>query len=337
MRTIQGRRRFLANLSLLGAAGLVGAPRELHAEPPAETTTIRLPRYIDDGYCWAASYIARELLRAEGLTDVRYVQGDTSVDNSQWLAHGDTDFDLNMPSMHIASIDASVPITVLTGVHSGCFELIANDGVRGIPDLRGKRVGVYALNSHPYVLVSLMVAYVGLDPKRDIRWITTGDMNTADLFRGDKIDAYLAAAPEPQELRAQKIGHTIVDNGVDRPWSQYFCCMLAGRTDYVNRYPVATKCVLRAIPKGADLCASNPAWVAKQLVDRGFVPRYDYALQTLNATRHDRWREYDPEDSLRFYALRMRETGMIKSSPQKIIANNANWSFLNELKRELKT
>ena len=64
--------------------------------------------------------------------------------------------------------------------------------------------------------------------------------------------------------------------------------------------------------------------------------RYDYALQTLNDNPYDKWREYDPEDTLRFYALRMREAGFIKSSPQKIIADGADWRFLDELKRELK-
>ena len=58
-------------------------------------------------------------------------------------------------------------------------------------------------------------------------------------------------------------------------------------------YPVATKRVLRAILKAADLCASDPQWVAQQLVDRGFVPQYDYALQTLNEIRYDRWRDFD--------------------------------------------
>ena len=81
-------------------------------------------------------------MRADGITDVRYVQGDTSVDNSQWLARGDTDFDMNMPSMHITSIEAGTPIKVLTGVHTGCFELIANNSIQAVTDMRGKRVGV---------------------------------------------------------------------------------------------------------------------------------------------------------------------------------------------------
>ena len=77
-------------------------------------------------------------------------------------------------------------------------------------------------------------------------------------------------------------------------------------------------------------------WRHSELVDRGFLPSYDDALTTLQETRHDGWRDYDAEDSVRFYALRMQETGMIKSSPQKIIANGTDWRFLNELKRELK-
>jgi NitT/TauT family transport system substrate-binding protein len=65
-------------------------------------------------------------------------------------------------------------------------------------------------------------------------------------------------------------------------------------------------------------------------------PRYDYAFQTLGELPYDKWREYDPEDTIRFYALRLHEVGFIKSGPQKIIDGNTDWRFLDELKRELK-
>jgi NitT/TauT family transport system substrate-binding protein len=156
------------------------------------------------------------------------------------------------------------------------------------------------------------------------------------LFIEGKIDAFLGFPPEPQELRVKGIGRVVVDSAVDRPWSQYFCCTLAGNTDYVENHPVATKRVVRAILKAADLCATEPARVARMLVDGGFTPRYDYALQSLHELPYDKWREYDPEDTVRYYALRLHEAGFIKSSPQKIIANGTDWRFLNELKRELK-
>ena len=50
-----------------------------------------------------------------------------------------------------------------------------------------------------------------------------------------------------------------------------------------------------------------------------------------------KWHNYDPEDAVRFYALRLREAGMIKSSPNKILADGTDWRFWNELKRELKS
>jgi NitT/TauT family transport system substrate-binding protein len=111
---------------------------------------------------------------------------------------------------------------------------------------------------------------------------------------------------------------------------------LAGNREFVQKYPVATKRVLRAILKAADFCAAEPARAAQQLVDGGFTPRYDYAFEALRTIFYDKWREYDAEDTIRFYALRMHEAGMIKSIPQKIIADGTDWQFLNELKRELK-
>ena len=158
-----------------------------------------------------------------------------------------------------------------------------------------------------------------------------------ELFASGKIDAFLAFAPEPQELRARKIGHVLVNTALDRPWSQYFCCLLVGNREFVRNYPAATKRALRAILKAADLCATDPARAAQRLVDGGFTPRYDYAFDALSGLPYDKWREYDAEDTLRFYALRLRETGFTKSSPQRIIADGTDWRFLDELKRELKT
>ena len=128
----------------------------------------------------------------------------------------------------------------------------------------------------------------------------------------------------------------IVNTAADRPWSQYFCCMLSGSREYIGKNPVATKRVLSAIIKATDLCASEPRRGAQSVVDHRATDRYDYALQTLTENGYDKWRDYDAEDTLRFYALRLHEAGLLKSSPQKIIAENTDWRFLAEVKRELR-
>jgi NitT/TauT family transport system substrate-binding protein len=113
--------------------------------------------------------------------------------------------------------------------------------------------------------------------------------------------------------------------------------MLAANREYILRFPVATKRALSAILSAADLCVSDPSGVARRLVDAGVTSQYGYAFQTVSEIHYDRWRDYDAEDTIRFYALRLYESGLIKSSPNKILAEHADWRFLNEVKRELKT
>ena len=329
----QTRRRFLTTLSLAGAGSLVRAPRVLAAEGALETTTVRLPKF--SSICVSPQYAAEELLHAEGFTDVRYVDTPASA-VAEAIGQDRLDFGLNYAALFLPAIDGNQPVKVLAGVHVGCFELFAKDGIRNVADLKGRTVGLQDWGSTAHVLVALMAAHVGLDPAKDIGWVTDPSVKPIEQFVAGKIDAFMGFPPQPQDLRARQIGHVIVNSTVDRPWSQYFCCMVAGNRDYVRNYPVATKRVLRAILKAADLCATEPTRVARQIVDGGFTPRYDYALQTFNEVPYDRWRDYDATDTIRFYALRMRDAGMIKSSPQKIIADGTDWRFLNELKRELK-
>jgi NitT/TauT family transport system substrate-binding protein len=88
--------------------------------------------------------------------------------------------------------------------------------------------------------------------------------------------------------------------------------------------------------KAADVCGAEPEQAAQFIIDKGFAPRYDYALQALKELPYGQWREYSPEDTMRFYALRLHEVGMLKSSPQKLMAQGTDWRFFNELKKELK-
>jgi NitT/TauT family transport system substrate-binding protein len=333
MPMMQTRRRFLTTLSVLGAAGFIGAPRALAAEGALETTTVRLPKV--SGICVSPQYAAEELLRGEGFTDIRYVETPAAA-VPEAIGRGKLDFGLNYTPLLIPTIDAAEPVTVLAGVHVGCFELFAKEDIRNVADLKGRSVGVQDWGSAAHVLVTLMAAHVGLDPVKDIRWVTDPSVQPIERFVEGKIDAFLGFPPQPQDLRSRNVGHVIVNSTADRPWSQYFCCMVGSNRDYVQKHPVATKRVLRAILKATDLCVSEPARVARQIVDGGFTPRYDYALQTFNEVPYDKWREYDAEDTIRFYALRMHEAGFIKLSPQKIIAEGTDWRFLNELKRELK-
>jgi NitT/TauT family transport system substrate-binding protein len=349
MQIIQSRRYFLAGLSATGAAALLGAGRPFADEGPPETTTIRIrvedaPPLIvggvtENALCNAPASITEDLLRAEGFTEIRYVLVKAGTALTQAFERNEIDFALRFAPGAVRSLDAGVPITVLAGVHPGCFALFAHEHVRAFTDLKGRKVGYNEARrgTAEELYLSIMAAHVGLDPENDLNWVTTDDVaSPMQLFVEGKIDAYLAFVPEFPELHARRIGHVLVDMAMDRPWSQYFCCILVGSEDFIRQYPVATKRAMLAILKATDLCATDPEGAARQLVEGGFAQHYDTALQTVRDVPYNVWRELDPEDSLRFYALWLHEFGMIDSTPNQIIANGTDWRFLNELKRELK-
>jgi NitT/TauT family transport system substrate-binding protein len=329
------RRAFLGGVSLAGTAGLLGLyPRPVAAEPPPETTRIRLVQ--TPSMCQAPQYVAEELLRGEGFTDVDYLKKEGPYDIAEALASGEVDINLHFSARLIVQLDRGEPITILAGIHPGCYELFTAQPLRTLRDLKGRTIAIRARGSPEHVFLASMAAYVGLDPQQDLTWVTHPTARSIELLEQGQVDAFLGFPPEPQELRTRQIGHVLVNSTVDRPWSQYFCCMVAAHRPFVQQHPVATKRALRAILKGTDVCAVEPDRVSRLLVESGRTQRYDLMRQVLQDIPYHRWRDYEPEDTVRFYALRLHEVGMIKSVPQKIIAVGTDWRFLSELKRELK-
>jgi NitT/TauT family transport system substrate-binding protein len=348
MPIVQSRRRFLTNaafagaagLGALSAAGLGGGDQSLAAEPPPETTKLRL--FEIPVTCIAPQWAVRELMYSEGFTDVQYVTWGRQTQDwvPEVLLSGEVDISLSFIPTDLIHIDAGEPVVWLAGSHIGCVELVGNDRVRSTRDLKGKTVAISAPRDPGHIFISMFAAHVGLNPQKDINWLVDPDYTIQQLAEG-RFDATMIGPPDSLAAREKKIGHVLVNTTTDKPWSQYFCCMVASTKAFVRQHPVATKRALRALLKAADLCASEPERVARLIAERDVPPpytnwRYDYILQGLREIPYGQWREYDPEDSVRFHALWMNEVGMIKNSPQKIIAAHTDWRFLNELKRELK-
>jgi NitT/TauT family transport system substrate-binding protein len=331
---VQSRRRFLSRASALVAASSVGLRPAVAAEPPPEVRRIRLIDF--PAICVAPGYLAEELLYAEGFEQVEYV--DLTVNaSSPLLTSGRVDLWIEAAPALVHFLAGNQGAVALGGLHAGCYDLLGKAGVRAIRDLKGRSVSVSALGTTEHVFVASMAAYVGMDPVKDIDWLVGGSIDAAiRAFADGEADAYLASPPQQQALRARNAGHVIVNTTHDRPWSQYFCCMLTGNREFVRRNPVATKRAMRAFLKAADICATEPERAARFMTDRGYAPSYAVALEVLRDLPYRRWRDASPEDTLRFHALRLHEVGMIKTSPQKLIAQGTDWRFFNELKRELK-
>ena len=329
------RRKFLLG-STLWVSGLAASnsTNSIAEESSIETTRIRITHA--PSICTAPQYLAEELLRLEGFTNLEYLPLGTR-NGPRAVADGRADITMwDLPGL-IPHLDSGKSLVLIAGVHAGCYELFGNDQVRAIRDLKGKKVAIQYFGGGDHVFLSSMLAYVGMDPQKDIKWIL-GEyiLDTMKLFTDGKADAFFGYGQQPAELRARKIGRIIVNTAEDRPWSQYFCCMIAANREFTQRNPIATKRVLRAILKAADMCAKDPQGVARFLSDKLYEPRFQIGLEVIKSLPYKRWREAEPEDSLRFHALRLHEVGMIKTSPQKLIEQSCDWRFLNEIKRELK-
>ena len=332
------RRALLRTSGAVVATTLVGWPwRSAVAEPPPETSRIRFAKV--PSICVAPQYVAEDLLRAEGFSDISYVGSGMAgggVAGTQMMSEGGSDIGMNFAAPLVIGLDRGAGISLLGGVHVGCFELFGSARVRSIKDLKGKTVSVLAKESAQHVFLASIATSIGLDPNRDINWVYQSATEGKQLLAEGKIDAYLGFPPDPQELREKKIGRMLLNSAIDRPWSQYFCCLVAGNREWVRKHPIAAKRALRAILKGSELCASEPELGVNAYLAQGFTPNPVHARQALRELPYGRWRDYNPEDTIRFYALRLREAGMVNGTPQKLIAQGADWRYLNELKRELK-
>jgi NitT/TauT family transport system substrate-binding protein len=123
------RREFLAKATLAGMAGIFGLKsNSIAAEPPPETTRIRLAQ--SPAICVAPQYVVKELLPGEGFTDIQYVFA--GVHPYPLIASGAIDISLAFVAPFLVELEVGAPITLLGGVHVGCYELFGIGGIRAI-------------------------------------------------------------------------------------------------------------------------------------------------------------------------------------------------------------
>jgi NitT/TauT family transport system substrate-binding protein len=303
-------------------------------DPPPETTTIRLANIFPVS-CIAAQAMAEPFLREEGFTDIQYPKIPVST-FAQTLAEGGIDFAMGFAAMMMLRIDAGDPIVMLGGIHVGCWQVFGTGGVRSLSDFKGKTIAVTGLTAPDGVFMATTLRNVGIDIREDVTVVTYAPPEAAQILSSGQVDGLVAFPPTSQVLRAKGIGRVVLDSMTDRPWSDYFCCVANVNRSWMEKHPVATKRALRALLKGADVSGKEPERAARAMVDGGFTTDYDLAVENLKEIPYNVWREFDPADTLRFYALRMKEGGLIKSTPEQIIKNGTDFGYLDELKQELK-
>ena len=255
------RREFLKTAALAGTGALFGSPSDsFAAEAPLETKKITLRR--TGTVCHAPVLIAEALLKSEGFTQVDYKGTEDTA--GQALASGEVQVMIQFAGPLLLRVDAGDPILILSGGHIGCQALFAHESVRSVRDLKGKTVVLTTTpGAGPHTFLATLMGHVGLDHRKDVTilWLNTAEGIRA--FEERKADAYMGSAGLSSEFRTKWMRRMIVNSTTDRPWSQYYCCMIAGNREWVRKHPVAAKRALRAILKSADICALEPERAAR--------------------------------------------------------------------------
>jgi NitT/TauT family transport system substrate-binding protein len=342
-------RRSLAVGATISGAGLLAACEQSQAPatspgatlPPPETTTVRL---VSPPAC-DPLWIAKDYLLQEGFTDIQFVR--VPATTTEWLTADKADFSSGgYGNLIAAGVDAGLPIVSLAGIHPGCFELFATPGIATIRDLRGKTIAVNAANASDqfYGFFAILLAFVGVDARTEVNFIEVPPDSAAlrDAFLDGRSQAFIASGAFGPLLRRnpRNPGKVILDTTMDKPWSQYYCCNLVANRDWARKNPVATKRFARAILRAADTVAKDKPRAAHEYVARGFYATpsptdEDITNEVIRDLSYD-WREFDPEDTLRFFALRLGDAKLIKSTPQQIIAQGSDFAYMRQLRTELK-
>jgi NitT/TauT family transport system substrate-binding protein len=300
-------------------------------DPPPETTTIRLPKNAAV-LSVAPIHLAGLFLPEEGFTDVQYIDVPTGSGGLLTLAAGEIDMGLPFAASVTAAADADDQLVILAGADNTSFKLFGNDQVQSLRDLKGKRIWVQKrdANDYTYAFIASLLAHVGIDVDNEVVFVELSPADAITGLQSGVFDAWVATSP------TSPVGHVILNGTVDPPWSQYFGSMATGNRGFVEKHPAATKRALRAILKATDLCAREPERAARYIVDEGFtIFDYDEVLTRLTGLGYAAWRDFNPEDTVRFYALRLAEAGLVTSTPDELIARATDWRYLDEIKREL--
>ena len=335
LRVTLGTGAMLAGGGLLVACGqqngALGGPAPL---PPPETTTVRIAMAAA---CDTGLILAGDYLHEEGFTDVRYIAANYL--ERAWVLNHEVDVAPGHSEFIVTSLDAGVPFVMLAGLHSGCYELWVGPGIHNISELRGKRIAVRRTETSDlyYAFFASLLGYVGIDPLKDVQFIAYGtgqEMNSA--FIEGRADAVLTGAQQgPLFRRLPKApGHVILATMTEKPWSQYLCCSLLADRDWARQNPIAAKRVTRAVLRATDAAVKDPARAAHDVAAAGGFADESIVRETIDMCTYD-WRDLDPEETLRFFALRLADAKLITSTPQQLIAQGTDLAYMRQLRKEL--
>ena len=310
------------------------APTPSPTLPPPETKVIRLAPGPCDAPLFAAE--TERFLQEEGFTDIQL----TTSGGVAGLVDGKADLTAMFIPTLAAAVDAGSPIVCIGGLHYGCAEIWAPQGVNTLKDLRGRTVVVRskAPADLAYSFMAIGLKNAGVEPS-EVNFVVQADADLTKLFLEGKSDLLFLATTAAFAFKANTAnkGRLVLDQAMEAPWSQQNCCSLTTTTAWLQANPIAAKRALRAIYRTADSLPKDRADAAKYATGKGLfggAANTEVVRGAANMVPYE-WRE-DFGDSVRFHAKLLSGVGLLKLSADDTVTKGTNLRFAKELAKELK-
>jgi NitT/TauT family transport system substrate-binding protein len=223
--------------------------------------------------CEAPIFVAQEngYFTEEGL-DVELVRTDwDSLRDGLGLGRFDANHTLIM--YLLKPIEQGLDVKITAGMHMGCLRVQTGvtTAVKTVDDLKGKRIGIPTMGSPPFLFASRALASRGLDPKKDVTWLTVSPDVMELALENGQVDAIANSEPIGSILLARNKVRTIVDQATDAPYKDEFCCAAVVSGQFAKRDPERAAKVTRALLKGAKWVGSNPTSSARLSVEKKYI------------------------------------------------------------------
>jgi NitT/TauT family transport system substrate-binding protein len=244
------------------------------ADAPASTGTAPKIEICYLGLtCEPAIFVAYEkgFFKEEGL-DVELVKTDwTYMRHGLRIGRFKATYHFSMYLIEL--MQAGLDLQLTGGIHTGCLRLQAGtkSDVKKVEDLKGKKVGITNLGSPPFLFANRVLADRGIDPRRDVEWVTMpADAMPKALDEG-RVDAVASAEPIGSMLIAQNKVRKVCDQAEDAPYGEEYCCLVVLNGPFARENPPAAAKITRALLKGAKWVSVNPTAAAKLAVEKKYV------------------------------------------------------------------
>nr|WP_294548125.1 ABC transporter substrate-binding protein [uncultured Rhodopila sp.] len=312
------RRHLLSALSL---AGLVPpAVRALAQDtprlegPPRKVTLAWMPTAL----CMIAIPVAdKKGFFTKHNLDVEFVNWAGSTDLLlEAISTGKADAGVGMILRWLKPLEQGFDVKLTAGTHGGCMHILAgsDSGLKGITDLRKKRLGVGDVSGVDKNFFSIVLKKHGIDPDNDVEWKQFPPDMLGEALQKGEIDALSTSDPLAFILKHNN-NLIEVTNNLENGYENLSCCVLGIRGSLIRSDRPVAAALTRAVIEAAQ-------WASEHQAESGaiyapFAPKQrpeDLAkmLDSVTSDHHPVQRPFVEE--IAFYVDDLKSVGVIKPS-----------------------